>query len=222
MMNVFSMFDQERREELEIRKSALSFIGVAPGYEVEFPSIDDLENNKGEDSFNDLDSNIMCGLVGNALVELILSPKTDCPWKAIASIARILALSDCEDSVTSFTRVAESLKSTEVDSMIPDLHPDLRAGDAMDRLAEFLITETAHCGTEISETDADLIVSLVLHLLGSLEGVHDSNEQPLVLPGLVMVGLVAASVAGRDQQLLSTLRDDCFVSECCKVTSYDC
>jgi len=222
VMNVFSMFDHESREELEIRKSALNFIGVTSVSGVGFLYIDNGETKNGEDSFNDLDSNIMCGLIGNALVELILSPKTDCPWKAMAFVARILAQNDYEDGVAVFTGVAGSLSSAEVDTMIPDLHPDLRAGDAMDRFTEFLVTETGHCGTEITDNDADLIVNLVLHLLQSLEGVHDSNEQPSVLPGLVMVGLVASSVAGREQELLSTLRDDCFVSECYKVTAYDC
>mmetsp|Transcript_32073 Transcript_32073/g.77927 ORF Transcript_32073/g.77927 Transcript_32073/m.77927 type:complete len:802 (-) Transcript_32073:461-2866(-) len=222
VMNVFSMFDHESREEQEIRKSALSFIGVASESGVNSVSIDDGENTNGEESSNDLDTNIMGGLVGNALVELILSPQTDCPWKAMASIASILAQDDGDDGVAIFSKVAGSLTGTEIDTMIPDLHPDLRAGDVMDRFTEFLVTETGHCGTEITAEDADLIVNLVLHLLQFLEGAHVPREQPSILPGLVMVGLVASSVAGRDQQLLSTLRDDCFVSECYKVTAYDC
>jgi len=222
VMNVFSMFEHESQEELEIRESALSFIGVTSVSGDIFRRIDDGETLNGEDSFNDLDTNIMCRLIGNALVELILSPKTDCPWKAMASVAHILTQNDCEDAVSIFTRVAGCLTSAEVDAMIPDLHPDLRAGDAMDRFTEFLVTETGHCGTEISEADATLIVNLVLHLLHALEGVHKSNMQLSVFPGLVMVGLVASSVAGREQELMSTLRDDCFVSECYKVTAYDC
>jgi hypothetical protein len=223
MMGVFSMFSEKKEEEEAIRRSALNFIGSNG----EVPSLDFLSIAEEKDHENletsvDEDLKSMGGLVGGALVELLLSPKTDCPWKTMASLARMLLQESFEFGVNIFSKVAARVKGDEVDDMIPDLDPDLRAGDAMDRFTEFLVTETGHCGSQINETDANMIVNLVLFLLQRLETFRLPKSQSFVPAGLVVVGLVAACVSGREQELLATLREDCFVSACYKVTAYDC
>lgn len=222
MMGVFSMFSEKKEEEEEIRRSALNFIGNNG----EIPSLDFL--NVAEEEDGKLDTSVdedlksMGGLVGGALVELLLSPKTDCPWKTMGSLARMIFQESFEFGIGIFSQVAARVEGDEIDDMIPDLHPDLRAGDAMDRFTEFLVTETGLCGSQINETDANMIVNLVLFLLQRLESFRLPKNQSFVPAGLVIVGLVAACVSGREHELLATLPQDCFVSSCYKVTAYDC
>eukprot|EP00980_Cylindrotheca_fusiformis_P001288 scaffold333_cov133-Cylindrotheca_fusiformis.AAC.14 len=222
MMGVFSMFSEKKEEEEAIRRSALNFIGSNGAK----PSLDFLnvieEDNDDKNKSVEKDLKSMGGLVGGALVELLLSPKTDCPWKSMASLSRMLLQETFEVDVSIFSKVAGRIDGDEVDEMIPDLHPDLRAGDAMDRFAEFLVTETGQCGNQINESEANTVLNLALFLLQRLEKFRLPRKQSFVTAGLVTVGLVAACVVGREQELLATLREDCFMSGCYKVTAYDC
>jgi hypothetical protein len=208
-----SMFNDDDEEEKAISRAATSFITSS----VDFRSLDFLALvDEDEQDFNDplstQDSDLKSvgGLVGDALLELQRSPKTDCPWKTMFSLARLLLQDDKKSTSTNevFIQAAETAKSRDFESAVSDVYE----GDDMERLARFMVVEMARCGHQVDAFEASLIVDLVLLLLQRLADFPLPSENHLtVTAGLVVVVLVAGHVSDRTSNLLSSINQECFV-----------
>jgi hypothetical protein len=209
--NLFS-HNQKEKEEDAIRRSAIQFIGSG---DKSSSSLDFLTIEKTGSFITTLDDLQSMGeIVGGELVNLLCSPQTDRPWKATACLSRMLLTSNPPPDQV-FCNTASQMQPDDVDKFVPN---DGLIRDPMGRLTEFLVSETGLCGSQLSEVDASRIVDLVLVLLERLA----NNSSQTSSGGLVLVGLIAASTANREVQLLADIPQDCYISKAHKLVSYSC
>lgn len=216
-LDVFSRFSGSNEEEA-IRRSAISFIGNNADFQsLDFLNIvDEGKRTEKRKTTVDEDLKTMGGLVGGVIVDLIRSPKTDRPWKTMACLARMLLQERSEINADIFSKAAEEVEADDMETLLPTTY----SGEDEEKFTQFMLYETGKCQAECSEMDANIIVDLILFVLSRLEGFRLPKSQAFIPTGLVFIGLVAGSIAGRDFLLLSTLREDCFINDCL-MASYD-
>lgn len=208
-----SVFNDEKAEEEAISRAATSFIENNSDFRsLDFLALgDDEERELGEDSVSGPDSILKSvgGLVGDTLLELLRSPKTDCPWKTMFSLARLLIQGENQAASTSevFVKAVDNAKIQHFDSLVPDCYA---GGDDMERLVRFIVVDMAHSGHQLNVFEASLIVDLVLLLLQRLVD-FPPEIHVNITAGLVAVALIAGHVSDRSPALMSTVDQDCFM-----------
>ena len=218
-----SMFTDKTEEEEAIKLAATSFIKDSTDMpSLDFLAIDDTfdfeEDDDAIENSPDGDMKSVGGLVGDALLELCRSPRTDRPWKTMAILSSLLLRDKHQGSNSAsamvFTRAAATSQAPDFESIIPD---DLEGHDdeGTERLTSFLAVEIERCRLELKDSEAALIVDLVLLLLQRLVDFPlPSSKHSALTSGLVTVALIAGTVSNQTPDLMVDIGKETHVYQC--------
>jgi len=195
-----SIFPGEDTEQ-DISRAATDFIQTST---LEMPSMDEDEHKSisevplSPSQGLDLDDNLktVAGLVSEALVDLLRSPKVDYPWKSIAGIAQLLLRQGMNQGVSPafLSEVLGSVsKEPLVDHIVPD---DYCEGGRKEGLTRCMVVEMGRCTYQVTEDQAHLIRSLVLFLLQRLDAfpLQDVEHEARLKFSLVVISMIADSM----------------------------
>lgn len=153
----------------------------------------------------DSDQNVksVADLVANTMKELLQTPKIDHPWKAMASLARLI-LQQTKD-LPPLNAYAIAVRRTNRASMEAVLPTGYEEGQS-ENIVRFLVAEIGRCDFQIESPvqQPAWVVDLVLLLLQRLTlSPHSSKE---LMGSLVLIGLIAGHVSGRAIDLLEPIK----------------
>ena len=212
-----SMFDDPKNEEEEIRNAANSFIDAElepTNLDFLVQADDDGETDDGNKrkSVGEFDVQTVGGLVGEVIVNTLLTPKTDRSWKAMASLAALLLPNEDANGVEVYTRAGEMVQLEELAFLVQE---EEHNGEGMERVMKFVSIEMRRCESSLNEVQARKMVRLVLKLLSRIEEFPlPKANHSFVMSGLLLIGLIAGHVAGRTPILLADLDDNHVLVKC--------
>ena len=209
------IFHDDKKEEEAITRAATSFISSSTDFRsLDFLALVDDEEKDNEDTSSSPDNNLKSvgGLVGDALLDLQRSRSTDCCWKTMSALARLL-LQDHKHSESAYESFKDAANKAQLDDLIPAIPEDFE-GEGPERLTRFIMVEVGDCAHEVTPLEASLIVDLVLVLLQRLADFPLPNEKHSnVNAGLILLTLIAAHVSDRSKELLENLSENSFIYE---------
>jgi hypothetical protein len=209
---------EKQKEEEAIRREASSFIkGSLDDPVLGFTSLPDWDNSLTSAHASDSDINSVSGLIGDALLDLLQSSRTNNNWKAMAALSKMLLQEGVKvpTLLKVFGQIASSADPLDIASILPERYNEHEECEL--NVVDYLSDEINHCAVQVGEADAYLIVHLALLILDRLEVLPlvDPGDQAIMELGLVVIILVAGKQSGTSQQILESIsREDCLFHEC--------
>ncbi|KAL3904658.1 MAG: hypothetical protein SGILL_009983 [Bacillariaceae sp.] len=210
---------EKQKEEDAIRREASSFIrGSLDDPVLGFESLPDWDNSLTSAHVADTDINSVGGLIGDTLLDLLQSSRTNNNWKAMGALSKMLLQEGVEvpSSLKVFGEIAGKADPLDVASVLPEQYNEHKEPEL--NVVDYLSDEIANCSTQVKEeADATLIVNMGLLILKRLDRLPllDPGDQAVMELGVVVIILVAGSCCGRSKEILEAIsEDDCLFYEC--------
>jgi hypothetical protein len=152
----------------------------------------------------------MAGIVASFLLPLTFAPEKRLRWKRIFTLAQLLLGDNHVDRDSSaFAKIEELMKLSDalpleviiasLQAQVPSLRKQLSETDKEKWLVHLIKSLLAECESNISSSQAVAVLRLVLILLAR----HNiGNDVKAIVPGLLLLGIVAAHCTGYSEELL--------------------
>ncbi|KAL3909198.1 MAG: hypothetical protein SGILL_008178 [Bacillariaceae sp.] len=203
---------EKQKEEEAIRREASSFIkGSLDDPVLGFTSLPDWGNSAHSAPTNgDIDLNSVAGLIGDSLLDLLQSSRTDNNWKAMSALSRMLLQDGVEipTSLDIFGRIAGDADPLDVASILPERYTEHKEVEG--NLITYLLDESKNFSLQVKESDAQSVMGLALLVLDRLEvlPLPDPGDQAVMELGVVVIILVAGKQCGRGEEVLDSILDE--------------
>ncbi|KAG7369291.1 hypothetical protein IV203_032034 [Nitzschia inconspicua] len=215
--NMLGVSEKQKMEEA-IRREAASFIkGSLDNPSLDFVSLPNWDDRSVSVHSIDTDINSVAGLIGDALLELLQSSRTDCSWKAMGALAHLI-FPDGIGTPLSFEcvgKIAARVESLDVVSILPEMYSD---GENYYEMLEMYLSDEFHlCSEQISETTARDLVNMSIFILNRLETLPlpDKGDQNVMELGVSIIVLVSGHHAKISKSILHAIADrDCILRQC--------
>jgi hypothetical protein len=174
----------------------------------------------------DSDNNVksVAELVANVMMELLKTPTIDHPWKAMASLARLI-LQQAKDlpPLDAYSTAVRRTNQASLEEVLPTGYEEGQS----EQVVRFLVAEIGRCDFQIESPAQEpaWVVDLVLLLLQRLLLLPTKPSKEL-MASLVLIGLIAGHVSGRAADLLEPIEkahdsSSKFLAKCYKDTQLD-
>ncbi|KAG7348576.1 hypothetical protein IV203_017281 [Nitzschia inconspicua] len=215
--NMLGLSEKQKMEEA-IRREAASFIkGSLDNPSLDFVSLPNWDDRSVSVHSIDTDINSVAGLIGDALLELLQSSRTDCSWKAMGALAHLI-FPDGIGTPLSFEcvgKIAARVESLDVVSILPEMYTD---GENYYEMLEMYLSDEFHlCSEQISDTAALDLVNMSIFILNRLETLPlpDKGDQNVMELGISIIVLVSGHHAKISKSILHAIADrDCILRQC--------
>jgi hypothetical protein len=215
--NIRGVKDKEREEDA-IRREASTFIrGSLDDPSLGFVTLPNWDDRSISSHTIDSDINSVGGLIGDALLELLQSSRTDCSWKAMGALAKMLFQNGIGDqpSFESVGRIAANVDAMDVLTIIPEAFTG--QGDCRETLEAYMSDEIQVCWKQVSETTARTIAKMSIFILERLASLPlpDEGDQVVMQLGLVIIVLISGCRGELSREILGSIsKRDCILRRC--------
>jgi hypothetical protein len=215
--SILGVTDKENEEEA-IRREASTFIrGSLDDPSLGFASLPYWDDRSFSSHTIESDINSVAGLIGDALLELLQSSRTDCSWKAMGALAKMLFQNgiDVQQSFESVGRIAANLSALDVLTILPEAYAERR--DCREMLEEYLIDEIQLCWKHVAETTARIVAEMSIFILERLASLPlpDEGDQIVMELGLVIIVLISGHRGKLSHEILGSIsKRDCILRRC--------
>lgn len=199
---------EKEKEEEAIRREASSFIrGSLDNPSLDFVSLPNWDEGFLSTQSVESDINSVGGLIGDALLDLLQSSRTDNNWTAMGALAKMI-LQDNIEILTSFklpAKIAARAQPLDILTILPESY----SGDetCADSLQSYLGDEIDYCSQQLSTKTARWVLDMTLIVLDRLAKIRlpDEGDQAVMELGLVMIVLVAGHLCGMSQEIVEEM-----------------
>jgi hypothetical protein len=182
-----------------------------------FVSLPNWDDRSSDLRFSGNDINSVAGLIGDALLDLLQSARTDYNWKAMGALSTLIFPDGISSppSLDFFGRIAAKTEPLDAVSILPETYT---SNDDCDEMLELYLSDEIHlCSAQVAETTAKSIADMSFFILNRLEAIPlpDEGDQGVMELGLVVIALISGHRGNMSRKIAGAIPDkDCMLLQC--------
>jgi hypothetical protein len=185
-----------------------------------FESLPNWDDDRSPSGHPGSDINSVGGLIGDCLLDLLQTTRTDNNWKAMGALAKMLLQEGSafpSSLLDLFRQISSKVQPIDIVSLLPESY-EIRQNEETEEVFVMYLQDTlAVCEQQIDSSTAISIVDMCLFIIDRILALPlpDNGDQSVMQLGLIVIILVCGHICDRSESLLDCIiEEDCLIARC--------